>query len=133
MRLLFAGIFVWAGVCLVILLILLLCGMHWNSVVMGLGMAVLIFILAGIAHRFFNKNGGAAETGDTAEYLREKGLLTPTVFQARRTFQMEEIEDEGSYFFIELESGFEWVKEWLQENGFPGTLFRQEGTSYVSH
>lgn len=37
--------------------------------------------------------------------LERKGLLISESFRARRTFQMEEVEDEGSHYFIELEDG----------------------------
>ncbi len=37
--------------------------------------------------------------------LERKGLLRSESFRARRVFQMEEVEDEGSHYFIELEDG----------------------------
>jgi len=42
------------------------------------------------------------------EYMKEleaKGLLLTESFQARRAFQVEEFEDEGSHYFIELDDG----------------------------
>ena len=35
----------------------------------------------------------------------EKGLLETRLYRARRAFQVEEYEDEGSHYFVELESG----------------------------
>lgn len=37
--------------------------------------------------------------------LQEKGLLLNELFKARRAFQVEEYEDEGSHYFIELMDG----------------------------
>lgn len=37
--------------------------------------------------------------------LRQQGLLISEAFTARRTFQVEEYEDEGSHYFVELSDG----------------------------
>ena len=42
---------------------------------------------------------------DEIRKLEEQGLLTAAEFHAKRAFQIEELEDEGSHYFIELQDG----------------------------
>lgn len=42
---------------------------------------------------------------DPAKEFEEKGLLVSETYRARRAFQIEELEDEGSHYFIELQDG----------------------------
>lgn len=41
----------------------------------------------------------------TIEEMEEKGLVETQIFHARRAFQVEEYEDEGLHYFLELEDG----------------------------
>lgn len=41
----------------------------------------------------------------TIEELENQGLVTSTEYQARRALQVEEFEDEGSHYFLELNDG----------------------------
>ena len=99
-------------------------------------------------------NGSWAKAGkfkSQAEYtqeLEDKGLLLSTDFKAIRAFQVEEFEDEGSYYFIELENGnvlylngqylydYELIEdgEYEQPKSFPCTEFtvrRHRDEGYV--
>lgn len=70
---------------------------------------VLLTMFVAIIGAFFIFNSGSHRSRKAArmslDELREKGLLISETFKARRAFEVEEFEDEGSHFFIELEDG----------------------------
>jgi hypothetical protein len=84
-----------------------------------------------------------------AAELEDRGLLTSESFKAKRAFQVEEFEDEGSHYFLELENGsvlfmtgqYLYEYEPLQKRGevlrsrrFPNTEFtvqRHKDKKYV--
>jgi hypothetical protein len=55
--------------------------------------------------RGFRPNLSAKSHEEQIEELKQKGLLISESFAARRAFQLEEFEDEGSHYFIELSDG----------------------------
>jgi hypothetical protein len=72
-------------------------------------MIVVILLVAVVLALFlFNSSGFRPvapwkSTEELLNKLREKGLLLSEPFTARRAFQVEEFEDEGSHYFIELD------------------------------
>lgn len=77
---------------------------------MGICFAAVLLVLAAASLVLFNKRGyrpsasGKSFEEQVAE-LESQGLLAAEAFQARRAFQVEEFEDEGSHYFIELADG----------------------------
>src|SRR5262245_56049154 len=63
--------------------------------------ATLVFYLSGGRRAAFGQNRGAEEI---ATELRDQGLLESASFKAARAFQVEEFEDEGLHYFLELRS-----------------------------
>ncbi|MCL4180209.1 MAG: hypothetical protein KJ072_21010 [Verrucomicrobia bacterium] len=74
--------------------------------------SIIVVMLGSIVAAFlvFNRVGfrqvisGKSAEEQIAE-LEQKGLLASESFSARRAFQVEEFEDEGSHYFMELEDG----------------------------
>jgi len=108
MRVIVAGVFVFAGL---LLAVCLLSGVAQHippvifPVVLGVGMAGLFFVLVISALVLFNGPDGRLREGNYVKDLEENGLLVSTEFQATRAFQVEEQEDEGLHYFIELADG----------------------------
>ena len=110
MRLVGAGIFVYASM-------LLLVGAlgSWNAFdrappwLVGLGIAVFMIGMVVLSAWLFNRRGAGAFGGKTAEEhireLEEAGQIESTTFRARRAFGVEESEDEGLHYFLELADG----------------------------
>jgi hypothetical protein len=107
MRTLFAGLFVFTMMLAVVSLI----GSHYPAPAWPWwAVPLIMLVMAGsvIASLFlFNKRGfRPALPGQSAEEhideLQRQGLLTAESFSARRAFQVEEFEVEGSHYFIEL-------------------------------
>lgn len=74
--------------------------------IVGIAAASSGLALGGLAVRVLNPQGadllGMKTLEEQVAELQAAGLLTATSFQATRTFQVEEFEDEGSHYFIEL-------------------------------
>lgn len=64
-----------------------------------------IFASQFIFNRSSSRLGQAKSFDDQVAQLKEKGLLISENFRARRAFQVEEFDDEGSHYFVELEDG----------------------------
>ena len=80
-------------------------GDQFDPARVGSGIVLLAFMLCGLAMLVFNRG---APGGDPEQYVRElesQGLLTTTAFKAVRAFEVEEFEDEGLHYFLELEDG----------------------------
>ena len=108
MRALLAGLFTFGG--------LLVCvgfvfhyfpdgfGPPW---LMGILFAMVLFVLAGVSMFLLNKKGhrpsdlGKSHEERMAE-LASQSLIVSETFQATRVFGVEEFEDEGLHYFIEL-------------------------------
>ena len=104
-KLICAAVFVFVGVSVgfVVLLPLLQGYPPW---VTSLPMAVLGLVFVGLARRLFG--GKQSPPGVEAETLRRlalDGLLVCEIFRARRAFRVEEFEDEGSHYYVELDDG----------------------------
>jgi hypothetical protein len=107
MRLVGAGIFVYASM-------LLLVGAlgAWNAFVrgppwlVGIGIAVFMIGMVVLSAWLFNRRGASPFGRKTAEEhireLEEAGQLESTAFRATRAFGVEESEDEGLHYFLEL-------------------------------
>ncbi len=64
--------------------------------------SLLVFIV--IALVLFNASSvGKPLDKDRVRKLESEGLIVSTAFLARRAFQVEEFEDEGSHYFLELD------------------------------
>ena len=95
----------------------------------GFVMAVFMLLLTGAALVIFNL-GRAVPKGKSEEeqmrQLEEQGLLVKTDYQAVRAFSVEECEDEGLHYFIELNDGgiLYLCDQYLYDvEGFPCTEF----------
>jgi len=108
MRAVLAGLFTFGGLLVCVSLVYHYFpdgfGPPW---LMGIFFVLLLFVLAGVSLFLFNKRGcrpslsGKSVAEQIAE-LESQGLLVSETFQATRAFQVEEFEDEGSHYFIEL-------------------------------
>jgi hypothetical protein len=102
----------------------------------------LFFGLVVVALVLFNTPGGwrrkKIDPEIVAKELQAQNLLTVETFKARRAFQVEEFEDEGAHYFLELEDGsvlflsgqylyeYEPVEkrhELVRQRRFPNTAF----------
>jgi hypothetical protein len=106
MRLIGAGLFVFAGM---LLLVVLLGNQKAPSWLVGSGIAIVMLALMVLALWLFNPKWSDPFGRRTAEEqrraLEELGLLESTTFRATRAFGVEEGEDEGLHFFLELTDG----------------------------
>ena len=75
----------------------------------GSGMSVFTVVMIGVALWLFNSKGRSAFNLKPLEEqiaeLEQQDLLESTSFQAQRAFAVEESEDEGSSYFLELTDG----------------------------
>lgn len=117
---------------------------------------IFVFFASSVASLFlFNRRGERPGPHKTIDEqiadLESAGLLLHESFKARRAFQVEEFEDEGSHYFVELEDGrtlylngqylydFEPIEddpEFNQPRKFPCTEFtvlRRKDAGYVVH
>ncbi len=82
---------------------------HTQDVLIEIGMGVLFILLLVVASFLFDSPTGkwkaSPNPNQYVEDLQEKGLIVSTDFQAVRAFQVEEYEDEGLHYFIELTDG----------------------------
>jgi hypothetical protein len=111
MRAVLAGLFTFGGLLLCVSLVFHYFpdgfGPPW---LMGMSFALVLFLFAGASLFLFNKQGHRPSlSGKSFEEqiadLESQGLLVSETFQATRAFQVEEFEDEGSHYFIELADG----------------------------
>lgn len=114
-RLLFAGLFVFGGLLVGVLVASLVLPTKTPHELLGLGAVTLFFLLVFVAREIFDPDNAltyeqrleAAEQKHEAyiQELEQQGLLESTEYRAKRAFQVEEFEDEGSHYYIELENG----------------------------
>ena len=106
MRLIGAGLFVFFGM---LLMVVLLGNQKAPSWLVGSGIAAVMAALMVLALWLFNPRGSNPFGRMTEEeHLRELerlGLLESTAFRATRAFGVEEFEDEGLHYFLELTDG----------------------------
>lgn len=141
MRLVFAGLFVTVGMATAVaaLSILLPQASVW---LLSFVMTFLFLGLLVAALILFNLPGGwrhrRLDPELVVKELQAQNLLAIENFKAKRAFQVEEFEDEGSHYFVELEDGsvlflsgqylYEYEtlkkgKETVQPRRFPNTEF----------
>lgn len=72
---------------------------------MSLGLWFLLFLVAFILMYFLSSREAQRWLYPTVEQMEAKGLIEAAVFRARRAFQVEEMEDEGLHYFLELDDG----------------------------
>jgi hypothetical protein len=110
MRLVGAGIFVYASV---LLLVAALGSQNAfgraRSWLVGLGIAAFMVGMVALATWLFNRRGAGPFERKTADEriraLDEAGQLESVSFRATRAFGVEESEDEGLHYFLELADG----------------------------
>jgi len=151
-RVVLAGLFIFAGMAggVVVLSIFLPHAPVW---LLSIVMMFLFFGLTVAALILFNSPGGWRRKRQDPEVLvkelQAQNLLAIEKFKAKRAFQVEEFEDEGSHYFVELEDGsvlflsgqylYEYEtlkkrKEVLHPRRFPNTEFvirRHSAKGYV--
>lgn len=104
MRLIAAGVFVYSALLAGFLLSSWLAP-TWGPVASSaLSLAIMgaAFVLAMI---IFNRGASPFASGPDLAELEEQGLIQEFSFTARRAFEVEETEDEGLHYFIEIEDG----------------------------
>jgi len=110
MRVIGAGLFVYGSV------LLLVAALGWQNVfdrapswMVGLGIGVFMLGMVAVASWLFNRRGsGPFERKTPEERIRELdalGQLESASFRATRAFGVEESEDEGLHYFLELADG----------------------------
>lgn len=110
MRLLLAGLFVWLGLMVAVGLAANFLPVSAQSWAFRALVFVTFILLCLAALWLFNKPGARPSFGGQSQNgyiqdLERKSLLVSTSYRARRAFQVEEFEAEGSHYFIELEDG----------------------------
>lgn len=107
LRLIGAALFVWIGLGVAVLVMFSVIPADFSPLLAGLGISLMLILLCIVAFILFNPSGtnwsGLKESGKEIRKLEEQGLLSSINFKAKRAFQVEEYEDEGLHFFIELE------------------------------
>jgi|ERR1043166_874607 hypothetical protein len=73
----------------------ILVGIVLAAVLIGIGLVTLVLFNLGRRYK----------TGPTLEELEAGGLVVSTEYKAKRAFEVEEFEDEGLHYFIELADG----------------------------
>jgi hypothetical protein len=77
--------------------------------ILGLGVGGVFLFLCVVADYLFNRpEDRLAEFRSPNSIMRDletRGLLASTTFRATRAFEVEEYDDEGPHYFIELEDG----------------------------
>ncbi|MDX9973992.1 MAG: hypothetical protein RBU21_13490 [FCB group bacterium] len=68
-------------------------------------MPVFFLGLIAAAYLFFNRGRSYRSPEEHERYLEENGLLVEERYEATRAFNVEEFEDEGSIYFVELKDG----------------------------
>jgi hypothetical protein len=110
MRLVGAGLFVFSGVLLTVALV----GSQKAfdrapSWLIGSGISLVMLALMVLSLWLFNARGsnpfGRMTEHEHLQELERLGLLESTAFRATRAFGVEEFEDEGLHFFLELTDG----------------------------
>jgi len=110
MRVVGAGLFVFSGVLLMVALVGSQKALdRAPSWLIGLGISVVMVVLMVVSLWLFNARGsnpfGRMTEQEHLHELERLGLLESTAFRATRAFGVEEFEDEGLHFFLELTDG----------------------------
>lgn len=110
MRLLGAGLFVWFGMMGLVALLGILGWLESGSpLIVFFGLSVFWFLLVAGSFVLFNMAGGRpSNTPSLEDYIRdlkEQGLLLTQDYSATRAFEVEEWEDEGVHYYLELTDG----------------------------
>jgi hypothetical protein len=109
MWVLLAGLFVFVGVMVGAGLTFKLLPDGTSPALIGISLGAWMLALAVVSMYLFNRPaerpGSGISTEQHIRQLQDQGLLTSADFQARRAFAVEEFEDEGSHYFLELENG----------------------------
>lgn len=106
LRLIWAGLILWGGMTICVLLGSVVFPAKAPSGLIGVGAATVFLVLLGTIYKLFNSSKSLeAQTQARIDELEQKGLLEVTSFRANRAFQVQEIDGEGINYFIELENG----------------------------
>ena len=108
LRTILAGLFVFFGMLAVVILFSELPSEEPPVWVISIAAVGSFFILIVVAFALFNSTGSPKRLfhpGNFIKELEEQEQLSQQSFQAKRVFQIEEFEDEGSHYMIELLSG----------------------------
>ena len=109
MRLILAALFV-IGSVFVALTFMMGIGLDkYHPLVMGLALSAFFFLSIIASYYLFNPYWVnplvLTDPDEVMRRLKEDGLLATTDFQARRAFGVQEYEDEGLHYFLELSDG----------------------------
>jgi hypothetical protein len=104
-----AGLFVFTGLFAVVrLLDVFHVSAMAPALLVAAGLAVVMVGLMAAALVLFNPRNplaGVTPAGELARELEAQGLLTSRHFAVTRAFEVEEFEDEGMHFYLELSDG----------------------------
>ena len=109
MRVILAGLFVFVGLLLAVGFVSSVLPKNFPPAITGIALAAFMLMLAIAAFFLFNRRradlSGYKSVQEQIGELEQKNLLGKSDYKARRAFGVEEFEDEGSHYFIELEDG----------------------------
>jgi hypothetical protein len=110
MRVIAASLFIVGGMFVALLVVFKLgVFVHWPPVLVGSGLGLFMVVLSLIAAALFNARKvdqfGLQTDEELIRQLENEGLLVSSNFHARRAFGVEEAEDEGLHYFLELVDG----------------------------
>ena len=108
MRALLAGLFVFGGLLLGVAAVGAWLPRVTSGPLLGLLMAGWLCVLIILALYIFNRPGVQPLRGDSDAWLHDleaKGQIVTEEYAASRAFAVEEFEDEGSHYFVELKDG----------------------------
>jgi len=74
-------------------------------IVLGIVMVMVLFGAIVLTYFLFNLGQAKIPPGPTLEQLKAEGFVGSEDYKATRAFEVEEFEDEGRHFFIELANG----------------------------
>ena len=136
-RVLFAGLFVFGG----LLALVVLCGslgaLDGPGPIAKAGFVIAPLVLIAAAWMLFNRHPLARSDKSNAEIaveLERAGQLTRAEFEVRRAFRVEEFEDEGQSWFLELADGGvlflsgQYLDEYEPDDDTPRTFPRERFT-----
>lgn len=76
-----------------------------SPALIGLTLGAVLIVVAAAAWFFLNLGRRKTPPGPTLNELQSQGMVVSENYQAKRAFEIEEFEDEGRHYFIELADG----------------------------
>ncbi|HUR47669.1 MAG TPA: hypothetical protein VMZ27_17430 [Candidatus Saccharimonadales bacterium] len=104
-RLLVAGLLSFLGLLACATIAVKLLPENTPPLLFGLTMAAVLVVFSLVMSVVFNLSRRSPPQGPTVAELDGQGLVTSTDYKAQRAFAVQEFEDEGLHYFVELSDG----------------------------